>query len=146
MTAIPERTPERPAERTMAMRAREFFELHQRIHCVDDERAHDALLEELTRPSRPYIVSFVNAHAANLGWNTPSMLESLLRSDLLLRDGIGAKLGLKAFGRPYGLNMNGTDFIPKIARAYKGRHAALFMAGHGPAEAGGRGAGGGGLP
>ena len=68
----------------------------------------------------------MNAHAANLGWNTPSMLESLLRSDLLLRDGIGVKLGLKAFRRPPGLNMNGTDFIPKIARAYKGRRAALF--------------------
>jgi N-acetylglucosaminyldiphosphoundecaprenol N-acetyl-beta-D-mannosaminyltransferase len=118
MTAIP--------DRTRATRAREFFELHQRIHCIPDAQAHDALLEELKHPSRPYIVSFVNAHAANLGWNTPAMLESLLRSDLLLRDGIGVKLGLKAFGRPYGLNMNGTDFIPKIARAYKGRRAALF--------------------
>jgi exopolysaccharide biosynthesis WecB/TagA/CpsF family protein len=110
----------------MAARTRDFFELHQRIHCIDDERAHDTLLEELQHPSRPYIVSFVNAHAANLGWNTPSMLESLLRSDLLLRDGIGVKLGLKAFGRPPGLNMNGTDFIPKIARAYAGRRVALF--------------------
>jgi N-acetylglucosaminyldiphosphoundecaprenol N-acetyl-beta-D-mannosaminyltransferase len=118
MTAIP--------DRTLATRAREFFELHQRIHCIPDAQAHDALLEELKHPSRPYIVSFVNAHAANLGWNTPAMLESLLRSDLLLRDGIGVKLGLKAFGRPYGLNMNGTDFIPKIARAYQGRRAALF--------------------
>jgi N-acetylglucosaminyldiphosphoundecaprenol N-acetyl-beta-D-mannosaminyltransferase len=118
MTATP--------DRTQATRAREFFELHQRIHCIPDAQAHDALLEELKRPSRPYIVSFVNAHAANLGWNTPAMLESLLRSDLLLRDGIGVKLGLKAFGRPYGLNMNGTDFIPKIARAYQGRRAALF--------------------
>jgi exopolysaccharide biosynthesis WecB/TagA/CpsF family protein len=113
-------------ERTLAVRTRDFFELHQRVHCVDDERAYEALLEELQHPSRPYIVSFVNAHGANLGWNTPGMLESLLRSDLLLRDGIGAKLGLKAFGRPHGLNMNGTDFIPKIARAYQGRRAALF--------------------
>lgn len=114
------------AERTLAARTRDFLELHQRIHCIDDARAQAALLEELKHPSRPYIVSFVNAHAANLGWDTPAMLESLRRSDLLLRDGIGVKLGLKAFGRPYGLNMNGTDFIPKIARAYQGRRAALF--------------------
>ncbi len=113
-------------ERTLATRARDFLELHQRIHLIDTQQAHDALLERLQHPERPYIVSFVNAHAANLGWNTPSMLESLLRSDLLLRDGIGVKLGLKAFGRPPGLNMNGTDFIPRIARAYKGRRAALF--------------------
>ena len=126
MTGIPERAPQHPPKRTRAERTREFLELHRRIHCIEDERAHEALLEQLQHPSRPYIVSFVNAHAANLGWNTPSMLESLLRSDLLLRDGIGVKLGLKAFGLPYGLNMNGTDLIPQIARAYKGRRAALF--------------------
>ncbi|WP_224247554.1 WecB/TagA/CpsF family glycosyltransferase [Hyalangium gracile] len=114
------------AERKLAARTQDFLELHQRIRCIEDQQAHDALLEELQHPSRPYIVSFVNAHAANLGWNTPGMVQSLLRSDLLLRDGIGVKLGLKAFGRPHGLNMNGTDFIPRIARAYKGRRAALF--------------------
>ncbi|MDY7228643.1 WecB/TagA/CpsF family glycosyltransferase [Hyalangium rubrum] len=111
---------------TLEARARGFLTLHERIRCVDDASAQEALLEELKHPSRPYIVSFVNAHAANLGWNTPSMLESLLRSDLLLRDGIGVKLGLRAFGRPQGLNMVGTDFIPKIARAYRGRRVALF--------------------
>jgi N-acetylglucosaminyldiphosphoundecaprenol N-acetyl-beta-D-mannosaminyltransferase len=113
-------------EHTLAARSRDFLELHRRIQCIGDERAHEALLEQLQHPSRPYIVSFVNAHAANLGWNNPGMVESLLRSDLLLRDGIGVKLGLKAFGHPPGLNMNGTDFIPRIARAYKGRRAALF--------------------
>lgn len=113
-------------EPTMAARSRDFLELHRRIQCIDDVRAQEALLEQLQHPSRPYIVSFVNAHAANLGWNNPGMVESLLRSDLLLRDGIGVKLGLKAFGHPPGLNMNGTDFIPRIARAYKGRRAALF--------------------
>jgi hypothetical protein len=111
---------------TLTDRARGFLTLHERIRCVENEQAEQALLEELKHPARPFIVSFVNAHAANLGWTTPGMLESLLRSDLLLRDGIGVKLGLKAFGRPHGLNMVGTDFIPKIARAYQGRRAALF--------------------
>lgn len=113
-------------ERALAARARDFRELHERIQCIGDARAQEALLETLQHPTRPFIVSFVNAHAANLGWNTPAMLESLLRSDLLLRDGIGVKLGLQAFGQPPGLNMNGTDFIPRIARAYRGRRAALF--------------------
>jgi CheY-like chemotaxis protein len=115
-----------PTDRKLAQRTHDFLALHERIRCIDDEPTAQALLEELRHPSRPYIVSFVNAHAANLGWNTPSMLESLLRSDLLLRDGIGVKLGMKAFGRTPGVNMNGTDFIPKIARAYQGRRAALF--------------------
>ena len=114
------------SDRTLAARARAFRDLHRRIHCIESVSAQEALLDELLHPSRPYIVSFVNAHAANLGWKTPGMLESLLNSDLLLRDGIGVKLGLKALGLPCGLNMNGTDLIPKIARRYKGRRAALF--------------------
>lgn len=109
-----------------AERARNFISLMERIRIIDDEAAERALLDELTRPGRPFILSFVNAHAVNLGWNQPGMLEGLMGSDMLLRDGIGVKLGLRAFQKPFGLNMNGTDFIPKIARAYKGRKAALF--------------------
>lgn len=107
-------------------RERHFIQLLDRIRIVEDEAAEAALLEELFRPERPFILSFVNAHAVNLGWNQPGMLDGLLRSDLLLRDGIGVKLGLKAFNRPYGLNMNGTDFIPKLARRYAGKRVALF--------------------
>ena len=107
-------------------RIRYFVELHRRISCIDDEAAHDDLLLALRHPTRPYVVSFVNAHAANLVWRSPALCESFLRSDLLLRDGIGVQLGLMAFGRSTGLNMNGTDFIPEIAGAYAGRRAALF--------------------
>ncbi|MGZ3456899.1 MAG: WecB/TagA/CpsF family glycosyltransferase [Archangium sp.] len=113
-------------EGTKAEQARNFIALMDRIRVIDDEAAEQALLEELTRPERPFILSFVNAHAVNLGWNRPGMLDGLLRSDMLLRDGIGVKLGMRAFHRPYGLNMNGTDFIPKIARAYRSRRVALF--------------------
>jgi len=114
------------SKRGIAVRARDFLELHRRIYCIHNQHAYDQLLEELQYPPRPYIVSFVNAHAANLAWNSPSLLEHMLRSDLLLRDGIGVELALMAFGCPRGLNMNGTDFIPQIARAYAGRRAALF--------------------
>ena len=113
-------------EGTQSERARNFIELMDRIRVIDDEAAEQALLDELRQPTRPFILSFVNAHAVNLGWNQPGMLDGLLRSDMLLRDGIGVKLGMKAFRRPHGLNMNGTDFIPKIARAYAGKRVALF--------------------
>jgi N-acetylglucosaminyldiphosphoundecaprenol N-acetyl-beta-D-mannosaminyltransferase len=109
-----------------AERARHFMALMDRLRIIEDEAAEQALLEELSRTERPLILSFVNAHAVNLGWNQPGMLEGLMRSDVLLRDGIGVKLGLRAFHRRYGLNMNGTDFIPRIARAYAGRSVALF--------------------
>jgi N-acetylglucosaminyldiphosphoundecaprenol N-acetyl-beta-D-mannosaminyltransferase len=113
-------------EGTKSERARNFIALLDRIRIIDDEAAQEALLDELAQPGRPFILSFVNAHAMNLGWKQPGMLDGLLRSDLLLRDGIGVKLGLQAFDRPYGLNLNGTDFIPRIARKYAGRRAALF--------------------
>jgi N-acetylglucosaminyldiphosphoundecaprenol N-acetyl-beta-D-mannosaminyltransferase len=111
---------------TLASRVNGFLALHERIRCIDDERARQLLIEELLHPARPCVLSFVNAHAANLAWSTPGMRESLLRSDLLLRDGIGVKLGMKVFGRAPGLNMVGTDLIPRIAQAYQGRRAALF--------------------
>lgn len=118
MTGIPKRVTGAPAQG--------FLDLHRRILCIRDQPAYDQLLRDLQHPSRPFIVSFVNAHAANLAWKTPSLLESLLRSDVVLRDGIGVALGLTAFGCSPGRNMNGTDFIPQIARAYAGRRAALF--------------------
>jgi N-acetylglucosaminyldiphosphoundecaprenol N-acetyl-beta-D-mannosaminyltransferase len=119
MTAIAKR-------RMIVARAQGFLELHRRIHSVENQDAYHRLLEELQHPSRPYIVSFVNAHAANLAWDNPSLLEDLLASDLLLRDGAGAVFALMMFGCPPGLNMNGTDFIPRIARSYAGRRAGLF--------------------
>ena len=107
-------------------RAQDFVELHRRICCIGDEVAHAGLLHELQNPAGPFVVSFVNANAANLVWRNPELFDSLLRSDLLLRDGIGVQFGLMAFGRPSGLNMNGTDLIPQIAGAYTGRRVALF--------------------
>ncbi|WP_309891490.1 WecB/TagA/CpsF family glycosyltransferase [Archangium sp.] len=111
---------------TKSEQVRGFIALLDRIRIIEDEAAAEALLDELARPGRPFILSFANAHAMNLGWNQPGMLEGLMRSDMVLRDGIGVKLGLQAFDRPYGLNMNGTDFIPRIARKYAGRTVALF--------------------
>ncbi|MGK4579960.1 WecB/TagA/CpsF family glycosyltransferase [Kitasatospora sp. HPMI-4] len=113
-------------EAATAGRAGDFKALTDRIRVIEDEAAERGLLAELARPERPFVLSFVNAHAVNLGWRRPDMLDGLLDSDLLLRDGIGMKLGMRVFGRPYGRNMNGTDFIPAICRTYRGGRVALF--------------------
>lgn len=65
------------------------------------------------------VISFVNAHACNLSQTSPEFETALLRSDLLLRDGIGVKILLKVFGKLAGYNVNGTDLIPKILDRYK---------------------------
>ncbi|MFW0795333.1 WecB/TagA/CpsF family glycosyltransferase [Gordonia sp. CPCC 205515] len=93
---------------------------------MENEREYEDLLTSLTRPRQPYVVSFVNAHAANLVWKAPEVFASLASSDLLLRDGIGVEIAMRAFGRQAGLNMNGTDLIPRIIGEYRGREVALF--------------------
>lgn len=114
------------AASALARRAQNFKNVLQCIRCIDSGQASKALLADLERPAKPFIVSFVNAHAANLAWNDPLLVSDLLDSDLLLRDGIGVEIGLRAFGVRPGVNMNGTDLIPAIATAYSGRTAALF--------------------
>ena len=52
--------------------------------------------------------------------------DSLMAADIVLRDGIGMAILLKLLNQSPGLNLNGTDFIPKILKRYAGRSIALF--------------------
>jgi exopolysaccharide biosynthesis WecB/TagA/CpsF family protein len=83
------------------------------------------LLDEMF-VERNCVVAFVNAHAVNLACENPAFLSSLLRADLLLRDGLGVKILMKAVDRKPGLNMNGTDLIPRILEASQSKAIALY--------------------
>jgi exopolysaccharide biosynthesis WecB/TagA/CpsF family protein len=72
------------------------------------------LLQQLKMDKRPCVLSFINAHAANLAWEGKDFYGYLLGSDVLLRDGIGLRILVLMLGRKPGLNLNGTDFIPEI--------------------------------
>ena len=50
-------------------------------------------------------------------WNTPSVVDSRWARTFCFVTASACGLGLLAFGQPSGLNMNGTDLIPQIARA-----------------------------
>lgn len=100
--------------------------LVDRIRCVQTEEEKDELIGHLGQTAKPSIVSFVNAHAVNLCWHSDAALAAFQSSDLLLRDGIGLKLALSALGRPVGLNMNGTDFIPLLLHRLPSRRVALY--------------------
>jgi N-acetylglucosaminyldiphosphoundecaprenol N-acetyl-beta-D-mannosaminyltransferase len=76
--------------------------------------------------SRPKILAFLNAHAVNLAAEDSAFYRQILSCDVLLRDGIGVKIGLSIFSISSGLNMNGTDFIPKVLEVYKGRRIAFY--------------------
>jgi exopolysaccharide biosynthesis WecB/TagA/CpsF family protein len=75
---------------------------------------------------RNYVVSFVNAHTMNVACKDAAFFDALRFSDLLLRDGTGMQILLKMLGKEPGLNMNGTDFIPKIVLTGKRHPIALY--------------------
>jgi N-acetylglucosaminyldiphosphoundecaprenol N-acetyl-beta-D-mannosaminyltransferase len=74
---------------------------------------------------RNYIVSFVNAHAINIACKNSDFFHALKSADLLLRDGTGTQILLRGIGKEPGLNMNGTDLIPRLLLANKSQPIAL---------------------
>ncbi|UJB20548.1 MULTISPECIES: WecB/TagA/CpsF family glycosyltransferase [Lysobacter] len=103
-----------------------IHDLLERLRVVADPRQHRRLLDELSRPKRARAVSFLNQHAFNLAWTDPAFGDDLLRSDVLLRDGVGMAACLRLLARAPGMNLNGTDFIPQLVAAYAGRRVALI--------------------
>lgn len=101
-------------------------ELVQGVVRVHTERGEQQLLDSLAEPKEPTVVAFVNAHAMNSAAVSKRFFESLLAADIVLRDGIGMAILLRLLNQPPGLNLNGTDLIPKILRRYAGRSIALF--------------------
>jgi len=72
------------------------------------------------------VVSFLNQHGLNLAAEDAVFRQDLLKSDILLRDGVGMEICLKLLGRAAGMNTNGTDFIPSLLAKLGGRRVAVF--------------------
>ena len=101
-------------------------QLVQGVVRVHTERGEQQLLDSLAQPREPVVLAFVNAHAMNSVVASRKFFESLMGADIVLRDGIGMAILLRLLNQPPGLNLNGTDLIPKILRRYAGRSIALF--------------------
>jgi exopolysaccharide biosynthesis WecB/TagA/CpsF family protein len=97
-----------------------------RLKTIDNEAEEAALIERITAADCPLVLSFVNQNSFNLAFGSPEFAARLLDSDILLRDGVGMELCLAALRKAVGRNMNGTDFIPRLAVAFAGRRTALF--------------------
>ena len=91
-----------------------LWDVVKKITNIVDETAEQRLLKQLIENKQSAILSFINAHGMNLASKNQAFHKTLLNSDYLLRDGSGMSLMLKVLSLPYGLNMNGTDLIPKI--------------------------------
>jgi exopolysaccharide biosynthesis WecB/TagA/CpsF family protein len=106
-----------------------FASIHSvinRIQIIDTDACDAALITRLTQAGMPLIVSFVNQNVLNLAWGSFDFVSYLAQSDVLLRDGVGMAVCMAALGRRHGRNMNGTDFIPRLAAAFAGRSTVLF--------------------
>lgn len=77
------------------------------------------------QPAKPTVLSFVNAHAFNLCIEEKEFAMAILNSDLVLRDGVGMEILCRSIGKPPGINLNGTDFIPIILQQSLGKKIAL---------------------
>lgn len=84
------------------------------------------LLQDLIEGPRVRVVGFVNAHAMNSAAVNEAFYEAVMSTDILLRDGVGMAILYRMLDREPGLNMNGTDFIPKLLAAFRGRDVALW--------------------
>src|SRR6266852_78039 len=64
------------------------------------------------REKKRFIISFLNMYAIQLAIKNDCFYNALIKSDLLLLDGIALKVLCKIKKVTYGINMNGSDFIP----------------------------------
>lgn len=90
---------------------------------VDDE---NVLIEELSKSTEPRVLAFVNSFAMNSMVENKAFFEALHSADILLRDGSGMSMLMSRLTVNKGLNMNGTDFIPKLLEVYRGRRVAFW--------------------
>ena len=97
-----------------------------RLFPVKGEEDELALLATIASEKGPITVGFVNAHALNLCWDSEDVADAFLSLDILLRDGKGMEMLMNYCSVDPGLNMNGTDFIPKMLECLKERSTGLF--------------------
>jgi N-acetylglucosaminyldiphosphoundecaprenol N-acetyl-beta-D-mannosaminyltransferase len=93
---------------------------------VQSASGEEDLLNSLADPGEPRVLAFVNAHAMNSAAVSAKFYDAIMSADLVLRDGSGMAILMRLLNEAPGLNLNGTDLIPKILRRYAGRSIALF--------------------
>jgi exopolysaccharide biosynthesis WecB/TagA/CpsF family protein len=86
----------------------------------------EALIDDCLSSRSSRIISFVNAHAFNICNRNREFADAVLQSDIILRDGIGMQLLFKALKVDGGLNMNGTDLIPRLLDSAKGQSLGIL--------------------
>lgn len=100
--------------------------LVDKLRVVGDLDDEQRLIECLSKPESATVLGFVNAHAMNLVAGNADYYQALSSADVLLRDGSGMAILFRRLGLVPGMNMNGTDFIPKLLVAFQGKRVAFW--------------------
>lgn len=98
----------------------------EKIERVQTPVDSQALVTSLSHPAKPLVLAFANAHAMNSMVVSVPFFEAIRSADVVLRDGSGMATLFKLLRMQPGLNLNGTDLIPRLIRAFDGRSIALF--------------------
>lgn len=101
-------------------------ELVEHLHLIHTETEVEQFIEDITKPAKPRTLAFVNAHAMNCTVSNQSFHQGLMAANELLRDGSGMAILLRALNCKPGINLNGTDLIPRVIARYSGQCIALF--------------------
>ena len=108
------------------MSTKEILSTLSQIAIIEDADHYKRRLNVFCDPGRPYILSFINQHGFNIAHTNQSLRNAFLKSDCLLRDGVGLEIALQFLGLKSGVNCNGTDLIPRILHKMAGRTAAVY--------------------
>lgn len=93
-----------------ALLARGFRQLRVVNDCADEQR----LIDTFSKPKAPTVLRF------NLVAGSRDYYSALAAADVLLRVDPGMTFLLRRLGLAPGLDMSGTDFIPKLLAAFSG--------------------------
>lgn len=99
------------------------------LYLIENENELLQLLEALKNVESPCVISFINAHGMNLASTNRSFMRNLLQSKYLLRDGSGMAILLKLLNKEPGLNLNGTDLIPRLVSCLQSEDSNLALLG-----------------
>jgi N-acetylglucosaminyldiphosphoundecaprenol N-acetyl-beta-D-mannosaminyltransferase len=105
---------------------RRWPSLLEKITLVDSESDLENIMQQLCAPNQRQVLAFANAHAFNSVANSVEFYDAISSAHIILRDGSGMAILYRMLGIKPGLDLNGTDLIPKIIKRFNGAPIALF--------------------
>ena len=101
---------------------------------IDNPTMHEAAhrIVTLSETGEPVQVCFVNADCFNIAATDAPYRSTLAAADMVLADGIGARIAAGIFGQKIRENINGTDMLPYLCEALEESGKSVYLLGGKP--------------